>query len=387
VTPGHNVPPPVTPVRPRILILTVSHGASHRQTSKALRESLLEIRRDLTVEIEDALDHCPRWFRTYYDSYLIPLRDAPALWGWIEGVQHRSSSTGPGWLYRRGGERLFEYIRSFSPDVVVATEVGVLELTAEYKRRANAGFRLVAAVTGFDLDRAWVRPEVDLYAVLPVEVPETLQSQGVPPGKILSCGVPVDPAFSFIEDRTAIRRRLAVDPGVPLLLVLFGGTGFGNPRRIIRELAKIPQAVQTVFVAGRNPSLRKNLERLSVQLRHARVLGWIDNLHEWMAAADLAIGKPGASTLVESVDSGLPLLAFEPLPGNERRACDFIRRRQIGDWAMRASDLAPAVTRLLANTEQLRSMRRNALALARPHAAYEVAEAVLNLISGGSRIS
>ena len=92
---------------PKILILTVSHGASHERAAAALGKALKAARHDLTVEVWNGLERSARWFRLYYDSYAVPLRYSPRLWGWIEGIQHQSRSTGPGWLYRRGAKRLF----------------------------------------------------------------------------------------------------------------------------------------------------------------------------------------------------------------------------------------------------------------------------------------
>jgi len=105
---------------PRILILTVTHGAAHRRASQALRTALLEINPGLIAQVEDALEHCTPWFHAYYDSYEIPLKYWPGLWGWIESIQHRSESTGPGWFYRRGAQPLFRFIQAFGPDVIVA---------------------------------------------------------------------------------------------------------------------------------------------------------------------------------------------------------------------------------------------------------------------------
>src|SRR5579863_6986259 len=151
---------------PKVLILTVPHGAAHQRVAEALRKALVEVRPGVTVDVEDMLAHCPRWFRAYYNSYEIPLRYWPALWGWIEGRQHQGSSTGPGWLYRRVARPLFRFIENYRPDAVVATETGILEITAMLKRERGAEFRLVG-VDGLDVDRAWAQPEVDLYAVAP----------------------------------------------------------------------------------------------------------------------------------------------------------------------------------------------------------------------------
>lgn len=365
--------------KPKILILTIPHGAAHQRVANALRKALLEIQPSLTIDVVDALKHCTRWFRAYYDSYLIPLKYWPGLWGWIENIQHKHTSTGPNWLYRRGARPLFRFIKAFDPDIVVATEVGMCELAAMLKREAGARFLLVGTTAGVDLDRAWAQPEVDLYPIVPGELAAQLEAAGVPPAKILPCGLPIDPGFGSVPDREAVRARLGVELNLPVVLVLFGGTGFGKPRRILAELKQGLPPFQSVFITGRNRRLEEELRRHCQDLPRSRVLGWVDNIHEWMAAADVLVSKPGGMTVVEAINSGLPLLAFDPLPGAERRVCDLIERWGVGYWARRPGDLAPLIARLLANHDELEHLRGRARSLARPRAAHEVAEVILKL--------
>lgn len=361
---------------PRILILTVAHGAAHRRASQALRKALLEINPGLIVQVEDALEHCTPWFRAYYDSYEIPLKYWPSLWGWIESIQHQSESTGPGWFYRRGAQPLFRFIRSFRPDVVVATEVGMCELAAIMKRETGGGFYLVGLEL-MDFNRAWIQPEVDLYLTTHPDLAAELESAGAPSEKMVTCGQPIDPVFALVPERETTRARLAVEPTVPLLLTLFGGTGFGRPLEIVRQLRKVRQPLQVVFITGKNPRLEKRLRDACRNLPHHRVLGWVDNMQEWMVAADLLVSKPGGNTLAEAFSCGLPMLAFDPLPGNERRTCRWIEKWGAGLWVKRAEDLAPTIERLLAHRDELDDLRGRARALSRPSAACDAAGAIL----------
>ena len=360
----------------RILILTVSHGAAHKRASQALHQALLELNPDLITQVEDALDHCTRWFRAYYDSYEIPLKYWPALWGWVESIQHQSSSTGPGWFYRAGARPLFRFIQSFSPDVVVATEVGVCELAVLMKRETKARFCLVGMEL-MDFNRAWIQPEVDLYLTTHVDLAAELASAGAPHERIVTCGQPIEPVFASVPDREKTRARLAVEPSVPLLLVLFGGTGYGRPLEILREVQQIRQPLQVVFITGHNPGLEKRLRDSCWNLPRYRVLGWVDNMHEWMASADLLVSKPGGNTLAEASACGLPMLAFDPLPGNEQRTCRWIEKWEAGHWVKRPEDLAPTIERLLTDREELDHLRQRARALARPRAARDAAQTIL----------
>ncbi len=365
-------------VRPKILILTVSHGGSHRRAADALRKALLEIRPGLTVDVVDALKHCARWFRTYYGSYEIALKYWPTLWKWIENFQHQQPATGPAWLYRRGGQPLFRFIQEFDPDIVIATEVGMCELAAIMKRETRARFYLVG-VELLDFNQAWIQPEVDLYPADPGELAAQLEAAGAPPGKILPCGIPVDPAFASLPARSTARMHLGVESDLPLVLILFGGTGFGNPRRILAGLNGVQQPLQAVFITGRNRKLEEEVRHQCEGRSNFRVFGWVDNMHEWMVAADLLVSKPGGVTVAEAINCGLPLLAFAPLPGNECRTIALIEKWGVGYWVKRSEDLAPSLRRLLANSKELERLRERARARARPRAAFDAAQATLDL--------
>jgi len=363
---------------PKILILTLSLGASHRRASNALGKALVEIEPRATAEVVDGLEHSAGWFRAYYNSYQIPLKYWPALWGRIERVQQQSKSTGPGWLYRRGAQPLFRFIDAFDPDVVVASEVGLCELAAMHKREAGARFRL-AGLELMDFNQAWVQPEVDLYLATHADLASELAAAGAPPSKVLVSGQPIDPVFASLPTREAARKRLDLAPDLPLLLVLFGGAGFGKPRQILTELSKVEQRLQPVFITGRNRRLEEEISKLARVLPGARVLGWVDNIQDWMVAADLLVSKPGGSTLTEAFACGLPMLAFDPLPGNERRTCAWIEKWGVGHWVRRPGDLAPMVSRLLANSNELERLRQRCRSEARPRAAWDAARAILEL--------
>jgi hypothetical protein len=195
---------PVSGQQRRILILTVHHGSTHVRLARALEQALLQWRPNLKVDVVDALAHCAPWFRAYYNSFEIPLKYWPGLWEYIENRQHHGDSTGPGWLYRWGARPLFRFIEASAPDLVIATEVGLGEFAVLHKRQVKAPYSLVG-VSGLDFDRPWAQPEIDLFISFPGEVAAQLKSAGVPPGKILECGMPVDAAFDSCRDRPSAR--------------------------------------------------------------------------------------------------------------------------------------------------------------------------------------
>jgi processive 1,2-diacylglycerol beta-glucosyltransferase len=365
--------------RPRVLILTLHHGSTHVRLSRALEKALLQLRPQLHVEVVDALAHCRAWFRAYYNAYEIPMKFWPRLWAYIEGQQFEGETTGPWWLYRLGAGPLFRFINAFAPDVVAATEVGLGEMAVIHKRQTGAQYLLVGIET-FAFERPWAKPEVDLYVSYPGEVAAQVRSLGVPEEKILECGVPVDPVFGLCADRPALRQRLGLQDDLPMLLVNFGGSGKRKPREVVSELQKVQQPFQVVFISRGDEGLRQELERLTTGLAHARILNWVDNMHEWMAAADMLVSRAGGGVLAESLNCGLPILVFDAPPGNERRFCRLIEDFwHTGYSVERPGELATRVDHLLRKREDLEQLRSNARQHAYPDAARVAAQAILRL--------
>ena len=80
---------------------------------------------------------------------------------------------------------------------------------------------------------------------------------------------------------------------------------------------------------------------------------------------------------MEAMSCGVPFLAVDPLPGNERRHCELIERWGVGCWVRRHGDLAPLIERLLTDPTEVTRWRENAKVHAHPHAAREAAAAIL----------
>ena len=183
------------------------HGAAHLRAAEALRKAFADLHPPIHADVVDTLQHCTAWFRAYYNSYVIPLAVWPSLWRWIEGKQYQSDSTGPEWLYRKGAQPLFRFLRDHAPDVVIATEVGTCELATLYKREANARFMLVG-VELMDFNRAWIQPEVDLFLTTHPDLAAELVGAGASASRVVTTGQPIHSVFASLPTRAEAREKL-----------------------------------------------------------------------------------------------------------------------------------------------------------------------------------
>ena len=206
----------------------------------------------------------------------------------------------------------------------------------------------------------------------------------LPAGRTAGTGYPVRAAF-FATDRPAARARLGLPPRQPVLLVSGGSSGSRDLNRAVaRHLPQFLRMAHLVHSSGPafEPELRRLAARLPDDLRtRYRLYPYLDDMPAAMAAADLAVTRAGASTLGELPATGLPaILVPGPFSDQELNARYLEERGAAAALPNEQLDqLLPAVQDLLRNPERLRSMRQAMRALARPGAADDLANLLLEV--------
>ncbi len=211
------------------------------------------------------------------------------------------------------------------------------------------------------------------------------------PGKALVTGYPVRPEL-LAADRWAARAALGLREGEPVLLVFGGSRGARSINKaLVAALPSLLPRCQVVHISGQLdwPWVSRSAEGLPATLRER--YHPYPYLHEEMiyalAAADLAIARAGASVLGEFPAVGLPgILVPYPFAGRHQEANAAYLAARGAAVIVADSDLpallASTVLELLDAPERLARMAQAARALARPHAACAIAQALWALARG-----
>jgi processive 1,2-diacylglycerol beta-glucosyltransferase len=130
--------------------------------------------------------------------------------------------------------------------------------------------------------------------------------------------------------------------------------------------------VQLAVVCGRNAALERRVNALSPTRHPMRVVGYTAEMHRWMAAADLLVGKAGGLTSSEALARGLVLVVVNPIPGQEERNSDHFLEEGAAIRCNNLPALAYKLDALLDDPERLARMRAAVQRLARPDAAADI---------------
>ena len=371
----------------RILIATVTAGGGHLAAAAALDEAWRALRPgDVVDRVDLGKFFSPLHRKIVSDGYVKLVNHAPELWGMMFAKTDKPKMAGMLNRVRKifpsnSRARFGRYVKQFKPDVVLCTHYFPLE-TLSHLRKKKGGPRpmAVSVVTDFEAHALWMDACVDLYCVAAEETKARLVARGAKPEDVVVTGIPISAKFSAKLNAKAVRQSLGLRDDQPVLLVPSGGFGMGPLGAILAELDKVERPFQTVVVTGRNEELRRELA--GQDRKHpTHVLGFVTNMHELMAVADVLITKPGGLTSSEALAMGKPLLILNPIPGQEAANSDFLLERGAAAKVNRVEDLPYRIEQLL-GTKKLTGMGRAAKALGRPEAARDVCGEVVRRLAG-----
>jgi processive 1,2-diacylglycerol beta-glucosyltransferase len=375
--------------KPRVLLLSATSGAGHVRAAQAL-EKAFSGRGDCIVEHIDALQHVSKLFQRVYDkTYISMVRRAPEL---MRVLYERTDQPWHHPRRRLALDRLntgpmIRLLKRVQPDLCVATHFLPAEIIAWLIAKRKLRARNAIVVTDYDVHAMWLCRTVDRYYVAIDEAAEYLARIGVPRESLRITGIPVDPLFAKPLGRSEACKHLGLAAEATVILVAAGGYGIGPVEQLVKDLLALQRPWQVVAIAGKSETIRKRLEevtRTAGKLPDGSpklcAVGFTTEMDQYMAAADLLVGKAGGLTTSEALARALPMALIEPIPGQEERNADHLLE---AGAAIRCNNLPAAawkIAKLLDDPARLTRMRDAARRLGRPGAAAAIAEDAIRLL-------
>ena len=375
---------------PRILVLSASVGAGHLRAAEAVELALKQTVPNALVKNVDVLEMTNRLFRQLYGKFYLDLvNHAPHMLGYFYDLLDQPSRSGKNrtdrmrlLLEKFNLAKFMKFLQAEPWDLAICTHFLPAEIIAHLRKKQLLDLPQATATTDFETHRLWVNQPCERYFTATDEGSRYLQHWGVPATDTLATGIPIHPVFSELKDPRECLAKHGLADDRPVILQLSGGFGVGPIEKIYNTLLSVEQPIQLVTIAGRNEKLREKLSRLSKPSRHkVKVMGFTKEIDELMQAADLVVSKPGGLTTSETLARGAVLVIVNPIPGQETRNSDYLLENGAAIKANNLGTLGWKVDELLRDSARLNQMQANIAKIARPRAAFDVAEKSLELLA------
>ncbi|MEX2105771.1 MAG: NAD-dependent epimerase/dehydratase family protein [Solirubrobacterales bacterium] len=297
---------------PRVLVLSADIGEGHDLPARIIKADLEGEIPGAKVEIANGLEAMGRgysavvrggsrvtfrWMPWLFDiQYWLITKFAPTRW-----LAHHLS-------YLFGARGLMRLIAEHEPDVVISTYPGVTAVLGMLRENRRLMVPVQSAITDLAGLRYWVHPGVDMhYVTHPESIEEVEKLAG--PASVEWARPPISRDFLMPRTRRDAREALDVPAHARVVLVSGGGWGVGDLEGAIRS-ALAGEDILVACITGRNEIAREKLERTFGGNEQVRVLGFTEQMSDWMAAADAMIHSTAGLTVLEAHIRGCPVVSY-----------------------------------------------------------------------------
>lgn len=171
--------------------------------------------------------------------------------------------------------------------------------------------------------------------------------------------------FEKQYDKARIRKKLNIDDNLTFLITS-GSEGANAVLKILPSIINCDKKANFIIACGKNKFLYSNILGIQQSLRSlssskANIipLAFTENLHLYMQAADMVVGKAGPNTIFESVACETAFFAIAHIHGQEDGNLDVIRDYKIGVVEENTKKANHELEKLIKNPKKIESFTKN----------------------------
>lgn len=312
------------------LILSCGTGGGHNSAGKAVMEELKR-RNHNAVMLNPYNLRSKKLAGKINNAYIYLAQKAPRFFGAVYGA---------GQLYRKLPFRspvyfinhcmvstLGEYLEQNHFDIIIMTHLFPAEIITNMKSDGIPVPKTMFIGTDYTCIPFTEETDCDVYVTPSPELADDYTNKGIAKEKLCPLGIPVMSRFSESENQDEIREKLGLDSDKKYILVSGGSMGGGQIKKAVKMLSSVIydyENTELIVICGNNKKLYDKLK--SAGYPKVNVLGYCENMAEYMKAASLFVTKPGGLSSTEAAVSNIPILHTAAIPGCETRNAEFFSK-------------------------------------------------------------
>ncbi|MDD2269633.1 MAG: glycosyltransferase [Eubacteriales bacterium] len=368
----------------RVLILSVTVGQGHNKTAQAIGDQLSTLGIEYTIL--DTLDYISKALATTNEQvYLLGIKKelGQPYASVYSAAENRKKSKDVLSLTRTlnymMGHKLLKFIDAYAPDVIISTHIYPPMMLDTLKQRGMLDIPCIAVETDYLIHPFLEESTRNEYLVTASPL-LNMQAyrKGFKKEQILPFGIPVRSVFNQKEAKQPVRKRLGLAPDKFTILMMGGSMGFGKMEESVQLLDKMNLDMQFIIVCGSNKNSYEKLTALKLR-KKAMIVGFVDNIHNLMDAADIILTKPGGLTTSEALVKQLPMILCDPIPGHEERNVEFFLNNGVAMTVSETMRLDEVVFQYFYYEKRALNLKNSIDLIRKPNAAKDLAEFVKKL--------
>lgn len=329
-------------MKKKVLIVYATYGNGHKMVANYIEDGFKRKDNNLEIETIDILDYSSPFIKVASKKLFekTMFSKIPIIWElaykWYNN-KYRSIGTKKLCYQLYDKKSLRKKIEQFNPDIVISTHYFGSMLMEKYKRDKLINSKLYTLITDYELHEFWIKAVHSEEAIIVSnnEMKDEIVKKNIPKEKIKVFGIPVSQSFSLDLDSDDLKRKFKLD-SKPTVLFFGGGNNSKSSLGFFKTLLRYDKDFNIIFIAGNNLKLKNKVNELvkREKCKNIKVLGYVKNVYEYMAASDLVISKPGGLTVSECIFLRKPMLIINHNAGQEKGNYKYLVKKK---YAFKAS--------------------------------------------------
>lgn len=369
----------------RVLIFTASTGGGHKRAATALKNTIERLSPESQVLVADGIALSGKLYNRFIcDAYTLLAKNAPDVYGQIYEYSDKNTPLNSlsNNVNKVKSHKILPIIQDYMPDIIVSCHAFTSTMLGNLKSKGEINIPVISLITDFEPHRTYIANGIDHYIVSSEEMVNLfIGKYNFPAGNIHPFGIPVFEKFSETVNKTDIRKKLNLDPKLPVILFMAGSFGVSEVLKNYEKISEKCKNCQFIVITGNNSKLFNRFETIASD--NTILLMYVNNVEDYMHSADLIITKPGGLTVSESLQCGLPMAIYSAFPGQEAGNANYLVRS--GAAVMLGKNPGETVANLLNNKELLNEMSQNCLKIAPDNSSKKIIELMEKIVKDKQR--
>ena len=395
----------------KILIFYASYGGGHYTAANSVKTYLEENYKNIEIKMVDCMKYINLNFeKVTTNAYKSVTKNAPKAWEAI----YRISDKEPVLSMSNFGnkimsQKLNKLVQEFEPDIVISTHPFSTQMIAYLKHKQKTNCKLASIMTDYVPQNQWLvgHEYIDYIFVASEEMKQMVEKCGIDQNKIYATGIPVSSLLYKKYDKAEVAKEYGLDANKDILF-FFGGGEYGLVQKTTTDILKafinnLNEKYEMIVISGKNEELKNEFQKI-VNNSHAenkvKVIGFSNEIRKLMNVSTLAITKPGGLTTTECLNTNLPMIIINPIPGQEEDNAKFVEKNGAGVYIktdkikeilikeMEKTDLnltfksyeciEKQVKAILNDPEKIKQMKENTKKIAKKNSTRDICNIIIN---------
>lgn len=371
----------------KVIIFYAKYGGGHLSAARSIENCIKTNYNGIEVELIDFMEYVNKEFnKITTKAYAEMAKKVPKAYGSIywkseKGPLAHISTTSNKLL----SIRLHKLLQDKAPDLIICTHPFASQMCGYLTKHHKLNTQIATILTDFASHDQWLvyNEYINKLFVANQEMKETLISKGIPSNKVFVTGIPISDRFLINYDKSSIFLDFNLSPNKKTVL-FFGGGEFGLGKnytlKVFETFVKDSADLQIIAISGKNQKLKEAFENIVIKYNkeaNVHIFEYTNMVPELMSISNLVVTKPGGLTTSESLASGLPIVVINPIPGQEEENATYLVKHNAAIWLKKDDNIEQIVTNLLADSQKLDEMSKNAKSISKPNATNDICKILL----------